>query len=1225
MKFYSILIAVLLLIVIGLLGFWFLAPINNVPPGNDSPEVTDLSKLTEEELLALAESRNLGIAELENHQWLESAERFRIILKTFPESALAIQNLAIAETSFFIGLDASAGKETTEASQKRAMESIQQLRKLHPDDPVSYRLEARVFEKQLQPVKAIELLSIAAKQTPDDPTIWYEIYRVSQSSRDGAVQESGREALNRLHELVPENVFATMQWVITTAQSDDPPLAELITELETLLTPLAPGIEKRSRYNVLTFLEKAKTSLESGNSAAAKSSLMPIKNIVTADAVSKNGLNELEENALEFIQIDFTKVVEELLTEVLQKATHDHIEVKYEPATEQVDISDAVQDLQIVDLNLNGRLEILTLSGTTFRGFGNASPSESWVEQFSVTLNTKPSQFIVADLDYELIETAKAEGETSAASQGSLQDVIFFGADGIQLFKTSLNPDTREIKLEAMPASTELNELKDVTRVVAADLNNDGDLDLAVVANGKLSCWNNQGNFEFKKIQLDENAREIEVVDSLAVDWDRDVDTDILVLLSDGSLGILENFRHGTFHWKPFGQKFSLGQGKSLELVDADRNGSWDILVGGTEGIEIFYTRVPKTGNVQFTKSETLSEKAAVSLLDLDFDNDGFRDLISVSSEGMELLRGTAAMKYLNANNVLTAMPESLHQIRKGDLDQDGDEDLAMLSDGEIRLFTNNGGNKNNWIDVSLLAAHVENESGSSSQRINHFGIGSTLELRVKAQFQKQLVRSPQTKFGIGSHPQADAVRILWTNGIPQNVIQPSANQLVSEVQKLSGSCPYLYTWNGNEFVFVTDLLWASPIGLQNPAGELVPARPWEYLKIPGEMLAEQDGKYKIRITEELWEIAYFDQVRLIAIDHPEEINIYSNEKVGPGSISEYKLHQVRNERLPASVVNHVGRDLIAEIRQQDDHYAKPFEKRLMQGYTDDSFIEIDFGLTEKPEQLTLFLTGWVRPTDTGLNVAIHENSQLRGPAPPSILAPNESGEFVETIPYCGFPGGKTKTIAIDLTEAFLTDDYRIRLATSMELYWDRIFFSTESLTDEYVSQKLTCTSAELHYRGVSGIAFGPNNAPEKFLYNETIQVTPWAAIDGKLTRYGDVRELIEESDHKLLVIGAGDEMIMEFDLPEEPLRPGWKRDFILHNVGWDKDANLHTVTGETVGPLPFVGMESYPYDHVQLAPHPQDYLETYQTRELPTEDFWSVLRRSSLDELKSSEPIRSN
>ena len=82
----------------------------------------------------------------------------------------------------------------------------------------------------------------------------------------------------------------------------------------------------------------------------------------------------------------------------------------------------------------------------------------------------------------------------------------------------------------------------------------------------------------------------------------------------------------------------------------------------------------------------------------------------------------------------------------------------------------------------------------------------------------------------------------------------------------------------------------------------------------------------------------------------------------------------------------------------------------------------------------------------------------------------------------------------------------------------------------------------------------------------------------GKFTRYGSVRELLLEGDDRMAVLAAGDAITVRFAVPERKPPDGWKRDFILHSIGWDKDADLNTIYGQTVEPLPFRAMKSYPY-----------------------------------------------
>ena len=91
----------------------------------------------------------------------------------------------------------------------------------------------------------------------------------------------------------------------------------------------------------------------------------------------------------------------------------------------------------------------------------------------------------------------------------------------------------------------------------------------------------------------------------------------------------------------------------------------------------------------------------------------------------------------------------------------------------------------------------------------------------------------------------------------------------------------------------------------------------------------------------------------------------------------------------------------------------------------------------------------------------------------------------------------------------------------------------------------------------------------------ELVAVTKWK---GHLTRLGDVTDLLRAADDRFVLCGPGDEITVRFDakgLPELPA--GWQRSFVLRSRGYCKDASITTVTGGTVGPLPFAAMPNYP------------------------------------------------
>src|SRR2546422_11684853 len=105
----------------------------------------------------------------------------------------------------------------------------------------------------------------------------------------------------------------------------------------------------------------------------------------------------------------------------------------------------------------------------------------------------------------------------------------------------------------------------------------------------------------------------------------------------------------------------------------------------------------------------------------------------------------------------------------------------------------------------------------------------------------------------------------------------------------LKGSCPFLYVWDGRAFTFATDAMWNSalgmPLGIMTREGGIMSASPHasqEYLRLPSGLLQLREGRYELRLTEELWETAYLDEARLVAVDHPDSVEVYLNERFVP-------------------------------------------------------------------------------------------------------------------------------------------------------------------------------------------------------------------------------------------------------------------------------------------------------------------------------------------------------
>ena len=92
-----------------------------------------------------------------------------------------------------------------------------------------------------------------------------------------------------------------------------------------------------------------------------------------------------------------------------------------------------------------------------------------------------------------------------------------------------------------------------------------------------------------------------------------------------------------------------------------------------------------------------------------------------------------------------------------------------------------------------------------------------------------------------------------------------------------------------------------------------------DYIKIPGELLKPQNHTYNIQVTDELWEAIYFDQVQLIAVDHPDSVDVYVDERFMPSPVPGYKLYQAGRKHLPVAATDKAGDNLLPLILKKDD------------------------------------------------------------------------------------------------------------------------------------------------------------------------------------------------------------------------------------------------------------------------------------------------------------------
>jgi tetratricopeptide (TPR) repeat protein len=783
-------------------------------------------------------------------------------------------------------------------------------------------------------------------------------------------------------------------------------------------------------------------------------------------------------------------------------------------------------------------------------------------------------------------------------------DLALAGAGGVRLFRQVEGAAFVDVtKSSGLPAATlDAN----YTGAWAADIDQDGDLDIVLgSAREEPVVLRNNGDGSFTPIKPFPGISGIRQFAWL--DLDGDGVCDVALIDGAGHLRFFMNRRQGQFAERAAPE--GLGDVKAIAIGEANRLAGFALMAVLASGAVV---RISDTGadakwdvstSAQVPNAASLLA-ADVRLLAADLDNNGIVDWILSRASPEPDASATNAIIWLGqpdgSYSLLAPAPGLGAVLDAADMSGSGHLDLLTVSSaGQAAVAVNRPSLAYHWQTIRPRAAQ-----SFGDQRINPFGVGGAVEIRVGTQTQMRPITGPVVHFGLGDRLQADIVRVLWPNGVIQAEFDVAADQSIAAEQRLKGSCPFMFAFDGKTMSFVKDTVpWSSAIGLRiNTLGSAAIAATEEWYKIPGPQLVAHDGYYDIRITGELWEVYYYDQLSLTGVDHPAGTEIFVDERFAIPPVRP-AITVVETPRPIQSAYDDDRRDVTATLRDLDGVQVDGFGHGQYQGVTKDHYVELDLGDAARVDgKLYLIAQGSLRPTDSSINVALSQGKKWL-PRGLSLEVPDGRGGWKVANDNLGFPAGRKKTILVELTDAFVPGTTRrVRLRTNLEIYWDKIEWA-RALPDVGVRTFLLPTlSADLHYRGYSALSAPPAGAPEIPDYNRLVGTRQrWRDLTGFFTRYGDVRELLDAPDDRYVIMNAGDEMSLRFSEASPPA-PGWVRDFVIKGDGWIKDGDYNSTFSKTVQPLPHHGEKNYDVapgrleDEWAYRQHPEDWL-TYQTR----------------------------
>lgn len=829
--------------------------------------------------------------------------------------------------------------------------------------------------------------------------------------------------------------------------------------------------------------------------------------------------------------------------------------------------------LATIDFARTGTNHLLVRDGDSFRVLMNLGGKFATNQQaFPFTNGGRYTRWLIADLNKDVVP-----------------DALVLGDRGVHLYRFTTNGTATE--------TTTFAGLRNfaATEGIFADLNFRGDLDLvAIGTNGELRVMSNLQNMYF--VDASTNAPAFKNVQQLVTDdWNDDETQDLFVSGANG-LSLFLKQRGGA--WAP---ESKVAPSAIFAVGDMNNDLRPDVVAVAGDRVALTFNSSTNHGSFALGGFQP-------SLLKLmDYDNDGWMDVLALGN-GLRVFRNLGANGFRDDTKRLglDSLTGRIDSVVAADFDNDCDTDIAIsVDDAAVRMLRNEGGNKNHQLRIALQGT-----------RSNSSGLGIRIDVVAGGLRTGVRVRELPVEIGVGQHKNLDAVNAHWSELSPSYTEISLTNCEPLRILELSlptGSCPYLYSDDGESTRFVADLLCSAPLGLPVAPGKYVESDEDEIVWIghernfrPRESRGQGSAPhYVLRITEELREVLYLDEAKLIVVDHPPGTEVHSTTKMLPGKNSpgfgKHELVTLRDRVPLLSATNDAGREVTRAVSEIDETFVSPTTLRepQLRGLAVPHSVTVDFGKLPVDKPLVLALSGWLRFGGGMANIGASSYSDFPFPFP--TLEAEVNGQWQPVQVMLGAPSGRAKTIVTDLAGKIPSGTRRLRITAAFEIHWDRIALFERAEETHTKVTRLAPARTDLHFRGYGEMK--PHAAAPSMLVPDyaSVQSSPLWRItpSGWATRYGEVNELVAARDNALVLICGGDELTLEFAASEVPQKSAhMQRDFFVFVSGWDKDSDFHVATGTTLEPLPWHGLDDQTYGTAVRPAFTNDaWIQKYNTR----------------------------
>jgi tetratricopeptide (TPR) repeat protein len=735
------------------------------------------------------------------------------------------------------------------------------------------------------------------------------------------------------------------------------------------------------------------------------------------------------------------------------------------------------------------------------------------------------------------------------------------------------------------------------TGVTFVDYDHDGDLDLFLTGvpltpgDEPNVLWRNNGNGTFaEQTEPTGLGGSGKTAAAILTDFNNDRAVDLAVT-GDGSSPLLYvNPREGKYPEQPLYEGVRLPPTVGIAVLDYNKDGWMDIAVthAGGPGLTLWRNDEARDHIGRRFERVALPLKGAVrgwGLTPVDIDNDGWIDLAAIvdttAGPRVKVFRNRGNGTFEDVSRALGLDAVKLKTPRgliAADVFGDGAPDLIVTEENAPPVLLRNvGANKNHFVRLDMTG-YADNKT-AIGVKVEVFANGLWQKWELAGSSGYQIQAPPQILVGLGQAPGIDLLRILWPTGVLQDEIDLPQQRVIAmkEVDRRGSSCPVLFAWDGHRYKFVTDVIGAAVVGHWFTPTRRNTPNPGEWAKIDGANVAPVDGKISVRFMEPMEEVNYIDQLRMIAVDHPENVEVNPDERfLDDPPFASGRVIASEGARLPAGAWDGEGRNVLEQLSRRDHVFASGFAALPYDGFANLHALTLDLGRVEPDAPLRLLMTGYVNYfSATSLYAAWQAGLKE---VPPYVEAELADGKWQRIAGDAGFPAGLERTIVMDLTSKLPAGTRRIRLMTNLQIYWDQVLID-QSAGAQKRTTEVPLASAGLYFRGYPKQIEGASPGDLDYDYDLVSFSGPFQRERGNYTHFGDVTPLLKSVDDRFVVFGSGEEIAAEFDAEKLPALPAdWKRDYFFYVNGFVKDMDWWDASPFTVAQMPFHGMSTYPY-----------------------------------------------